>query len=323
MKKTLIYCLTAAMLLLALAGCGAQKPQEEAQTDRLTIVTTIYPQYDFANQIAGELAEVTMLLKPGAETHSYEPTPQDIKKLQSCDLFIYTGGENDVWVEGILDSMGEQRPDTLRLMDCVTTVEEEFVEGMEHDHDHDHEEAQDEAHVHQVDEHVWTSPKNAIAIVQEMTDLMSEKDADHAETYRRNSVDYIAQLEQLDAAFQEVTEHAQRNTILIADRFPFRYLADAYGLEYYAAFSGCSSETEPSAATVAFLIEKTKEEQLPVVFTVDITNPKMAESIVEVTGAKHLVLQSCHNLTKDQREAGETYLSLMTQNVECLREALN
>ena len=343
--------------VLFVSGFGAcAAPQDAPQTEtsegeKLRIVTTIFPQYDFAREIAGEYAEVSMLLKPGMESHSYEPTPRDIKVIQSSDLFIYVGGANDTWIEEILASMGEEKPDTLRLLDCVETVTEEIVEGMEHthkddvrhDHSQDHQDHHDDhqdhhdhhyeaehghSHGHHdhdkeaMDEHVWTSPRNAIEIVKTMTSIFSEKDAENAKIYAENSEAYIAKLEALDASFKEVVSAARVHIMIFGDRFPFRYFADAYGLTYFAAFTGCSTETEASAATVAFLIDKVKEEMISSVFVIEFSNGKIADSICEATGAKKLSMHSCHNLSKDEMEAGETYLSLMTKNVEALREAL-
>ena len=307
-----------------------------AQDDgRISVVTTIFPQYDFVRQIAGDSVDLKMLLKPGEETHSYEPTPQDIIAIQNSDIFIYVGGESDAWVADVLASVGEGVR-TVTLMDCVETVAEEEVEGMEtHGHAHDHEEVYtgeqddpdpteetDHEHAEQ-DEHVWTSPRNAVLIVEKLRDALIAIDPENAGDYTQNAADYIAKLEQLDQEFQDVTDSAERNTIILGDRFPFRYLADAYGLDYYAAFPGCSSESEASAKTVAFLIDKVKEEQIPVVFSIELSNEKMTDSICEATDAKKLQLHSCHNVTKDDFEQGVTYLDLMERNVQALKEALN
>lgn len=326
MKKHISVILTAVLAAVCLSACGKSGKTEDAGASELSVVATIFPPYDFTRQIAGDDADVIMLLSPGAESHSYEPTPQDIKTIQSCDLFIYTGGESDVWVEDILSSMGDQMPETLRLVDCVPTVTEEIVEGMEHGHeeheDHgDHEDLED--HEEETDEHVWTSPQNAIKIVENITSKLCEMDPDNAGSYEKNSAGYIEQLEMLDASFREVVGQAERRTILFGDRFPFRYFADEYGLDYYAAFPGCSDETEASAATVAFLINKVNEEQIPVIFTIERSNGKLADSICEATGAEKRILYSCHNVTRNQLDSGATYLSMMMENVESLRAALN
>ena len=329
MKKHISVILTAVLAAVCLSACGKSGKTEDAGASELSVVATIVPPYDFTRQIAGDDADVIMLLSPGAESHSYEPTPQDIKTIQSCDLFIYTGGESDVWVEDILSSMGDQMPETLRLVDCVPTVTEEIVEGMEHGHeeheDHgDHEDLEEhEDHEEETDEHVWTTPQNAIKIVENITSKLCEMDPDNAGSYEKNSAGYIEQLEMLDASFREVVGQAERRTILFGDRFPFRYFADEYGLDYYAAFPGCSDETEASAATVAFLINKVNEEQIPVIFTIERSNGKLADSICEATGAEKRILYSCHNVTRNQLDSGATYLSMMMENVESLRAALN
>lgn len=321
MKRTLSMLLASLLTAGLLSGCGTADTQSTADAaDKLSIVTTIFPQYDFTRQIVGDHAEVTMLLKPGAESHSFDPTPQDIKKIQNADLFIYTGGENDVWVDGILSSMGESQPETLKLLDCVPTVTEELVEGMEQAHEEDeaHEEEEEE-----VDEHVWTSPQNAMRIVDKIAAVLSEKDAANAADYQANSAAYVEKLRGLDESFRDVVTSGARKTVLFGDRFPFRYLADAYGLKYYAAFSGCSTESEADAATVAFLVDEVKKDQLPVVFTIEFSNGRIADSIADATGAKKLILHSCHNVSAEDMAGGATYLSLMEQNVENLREALN
>lgn len=365
-----------------LTGCGIeQKAKQETveiktKDQKISVVTTIFPQYDFVRQIAGDSVELKMLLKPGEETHSYEPTPQDIIAIQNSDLFIYVGGENDSWVEDILESMPDNGRKTLKLADCVDTVEEEHVEGMKEERGHDHEEHDHEEHghdsesdthldqdsdveeehllqeqevqeihsdadseaqtdgehgndssetvsVHEIDEHVWTSPKNAEKIVERITDLLCEADEAHAAEYQTNAVDYEQQLEELDQEFRDVVDHSERNLLIFGDRFPFRYFADEYGLDYYAAFSGCASDTEPSAATMAFLINKVKEEQVPTVLKMELSNDNISKAIAEAAGTDVKVFYSCHNLTVEEFENGETYLSMMKKNVETLKEVLN
>lgn len=317
--------------LVYFSGCSYNKTTENIQTEenKISIITTIFPPYDFTKQIAEDKVDVRMLLKPGEESHSYEPTPKDIKDIQEADLFIYIGGENDVWVDDILNSMGENKPNTLKLLDIVPTLQEEIVEGMEdsHEEEHNHEHTEDsheEAHIHNgIDEHVWTSPKNATLIVQEITRIICEKDNENAQVYNDNSQKYIEKLEQLDQKIREVVSNANKKTMIFGDRFPFRYFANEYGLDYYAAFSGCSTETEASPKTIAFLINKVKENQINTIFTIEFSNGKIADAIVDSTDAKKVTFNSCHNLTKEQLENGETYLSLMEQNAEILKEALN
>ncbi len=302
-----------ALAAICLTACDSRTHETPASTHRLRIVTTIFPQFDFAREIGGGKADVAMLLKPGMESHSYEPSPRDIQSIQNSDLFIYTGGENDAWVENILNAMGDKKPATIKLLDTVNTVEEETVDGMEHDHDGPR---------HDIDEHVWTSPKNAVIIVDRIAAAMAEKDPANAGLYEQNRQRYVGQLQQMDTTFRDVIGHAKRKTLLFGDRFPFRYFADEYGLKYYAAFSGCSVETEASAATLAFLIERAKKEHIPVVFTIEFSNGKIADAISDATGARKMTLYSYHNLTRDQLEAGETVLGLMQKNIDSLKTAL-
>ena len=311
------------------AGQEEDLAEEQAHSGgKLRVVTTIFPPYDFVREIAGEHVEVQMLLKPGEESHSYEPTPQDIIAIQESDLFIYTGGENDVWVEDILSSMPEESCRTLRLMDCVDTVEEEHVEGMKespghtHDEDEEAEEGEDAHSVHEIDEHVWTSPVNAVLIVEEIKDLLVTADPKNSELYEQNAEAYEEELESLDREFREVVANADSSLLIFGDRFPFRYLADEYGLDYYAAFPGCAGDTEPSAATMVFLINKVKEAQVPCVLKMELSNADIADAIAEATGTKVKVLYSCHNLSAQDFENGETYLSMMSKNVETLKEVL-
>lgn len=482
------------VFFIFLAACGISQNPADTSRGSVKIVTTIFPPYDFAREIAQDKAEITLLLKPGAESHSFEPTPQDIKAIENADLFIYTGSENDVWAEDLLTSLGEKAPQTMRLIDCVPTVTEEVVEGMEHEHEEDHHdgvfedadvtdrtladwqgdwqsvypylldgtldpvfahkaaEKQDKTeaeykayytagyqtdvaritidgdtiaffkngniatakytyagfriltyesgkkgvryqfqsvnpsgeapryiqfsdheigpvdhaehfhifmgndgfdnlseemenwptyydsaltgdeileemlshdHTEEIDEHVWTSPSNAIQIAEKIAEKLMEIDTENALFYSQNAMIYTDKLKELDAKFRDMAANSKRKTILFGDRFPFRYLADTYGLSYYAAFTGCSTETEASAATVAFLIDQVQKEGLPVVFTIELSNGKIADAICDATKAEKRTLHSCHNLSAEEMENGATYLSLMEQNLEVLKEALN
>lgn len=351
MKKRRVrdFLLAGSLILgMMLTGCGMSgqqteqnggKEQNTEENKKISVVATIFPQYDFVRQIAGDHVDLKMLLKPGEETHSYEPTPQDIIAIQNSDLFIYVGGENDAWVEDILESMPDNGRKTLKLVDCVDTVEEEHVEGMKeergHDHDEDdaeheedeadHEEhGQEETHsVHEIDEHVWTSPLNAVKIVEQIKEELCEIDSENAPDYEENAEAYVAQLKELDQEFQDVVDHSKRKLMIFGDRFPFRYFAEAYGLDYYAAFSGCASDTEPSAATMAFLINKVQDENIKTVLKMELSNENIAKAIAEATNADVKEFYSCHNLTAEQFADGETYLSLMEKNVETLKEVLN
>ena len=310
--------LAAGIAAAAVTGCGVK--QEEPDDGKLKIVTTIFPQYDFVRAIAGGTGAVNvrMLLSPGEEVHSYEPTPLDIKEIQNCDLFIYVGAENDVWVDRILENMGDKRPETLRLVDLTETVAEESVEGMMEEKGHDHEESREE----EADEHVWTSPVKAAEITEAIAQKMAELDPANADDYLANAQDYEAKILDLDAQFRQIAENAERKILVFGDRFPIRYFAEGYGLDYFAAFPGCSSESEPSASTLAFLIDKVREEGIPVVFSIEFSNGNIARAICESTGAVQRTYNSCHNVTKEQMENGATYVSLMSENLEAVREAL-
>lgn len=332
-SKCFFLLLLSASAVLLLTGCASFGTPSAKESSRIRAVTTIFPQYDFLRQIGGDYIDLTMLLKPGSESHSFEPTPADMITVSQSDLFVYVGGDSDAWVDTILESVDTSGKEIITLMDCVDTVAEEESEGMEtHGHAHDHEEedtvsssgkdSAEESHAEQ-DEHVWTSPRNAVLIVEKLCSALVRIDPEHADVYRKNTADYIGKLQELDMEFRKTVDSAARKTIVLGDRFPFRYLADAYGLDYYAAFPGCSSESEASAKTVAFLINKVKEEQIPVVFTIELSNGKMTDSICEATGAEKLLLHSCHNVTKDDFEHGVTYLDLMEHNVQVLKEALN
>ena len=332
MKKTISVIIVFAAILFIIPGCrqnnnsGAQN-----QDGKINVTSTIFPAYDFVRQIAADKVNLIMLLPPGSESHSFEPSPRDIITIQNSDIFMYIGGESDNWVGRILQSMNTDSIKILSILDTVELVEEEIIEGMEHDHqhhedEHDHDDDDDDDHHDDEinnDEHVWTSPRNAILIVRAITNLLCEADPANNDFYRKNAASYTEELEKLDAAFSEVVDEAKRKTMIFADRFPFRYFVDAYGLSYFAAFPGCSTETEPSAATVAFLIDKTRAERIPVVFHIELSNERMANTISEETGAKKLQFHSCHNISRRDFDAGLGYLDLMRRNVENLREALH
>lgn len=310
------------------------------EAKKLSLVCTSFPPFDLARSVAGDQAELTMLLKPGAESHTYEPTPQGIKKIAEADLFITVGGENDAWVDHLLDSLGDKKPEIFKLVEAVDTVEEELVEGMEdeeeheHEHAHEHEsshkidkdEAKHEANEddeHEIDEHVWTAPKNFSLMAEKLASRLAEIDPEHAEGFAENARTTAQQFDKLDKEIRQIVDHAKRKTFIFADRFPLRYFADAYGLDYFAAFSGCSVNTEASPKTVAFLIDKVKEEKIPVVFSIEFSSGQMADAVCEATGAKHRTFHSCHNISADELARGETTLSLMEKNLEVLKEALN
>lgn len=310
-------------LCLALCACGQQAQAPETDGG-VNIVATVFPAYDFARQIAGDDGNVTLLIPPGSEAHSYEPTPQDIIRIQNCDLLVCNGGESEAWLDEILGGMGNEIP-TVVMLDCVDALTEEEKDGMQvhehhehHDHDHDHDEHEDEEY----DEHVWTSPVNAQLICRAISAALCQADPAHASDYTARCVDYCAELQELDADFRGVIANAKRHTLIFADRFPVRYFVEEYGLDYFAAFPGCADDAEPSARTVAFLIDRVREEQAPAVLYIEFSNQKMADIVCEDTGCEKLLFNSCHNVTADQLRGGVTYLELMRGNLETVKEAL-
>ncbi len=308
-------------ILALLCGCAAPPPEPE--DGRLQIVAAVFPAYDFARAAAGTHGDVSLLLPPGAESHSYEPTPADILRVRNCDLFIYLGGESDTWVDTILSAV-EPRGECLRMVDCVDLLEEETVEGMTGGHDHDHED-EDHNHLGEVvgmDEHVWTSPKNAAAITRLLGETLANLDPDHAGDYRTAAGDYARQLDALDEEFAGFFNGLPHKTMVFGDRFPLRYFAEDYGLDYYAAFPGCGAQTEPSAATVAFLTEKVRGEDLPAVWYIEFSNHLVADSIAEAAGTNTALFHTCHNVSQADLDAGATYLSLMEGNLETLRAVM-
>lgn len=321
LKYIKLMVLTLVCSALILSGCSDKNPAEgKKDNGKINVVATIFPEYDFLRQIGGDKINLSMLLTPGAETHSFEPTPQDIIKIQESDLFVYVGGDSDEWVKGILESIDSDKLKTVTLMDCVTLKEEELKEGMTEEEEEEHGSEEEEP---EYDEHVWTSPVNAMAIVQKLCDNLCEEDPDNADYYKKNTSDYIAKLKDLDNEFKDVVADSKRKEIIVADRFPFRYFVDEYGLDYYAAFPGCSVDSDASPATVAFLTDKIKDDNIPIVFHIELSAGNICNSIARDTGAKSEQLNAVHNITKDDFESGKTYLDFMEENVKVLKEALN
>ena len=366
---------------LVLGGCaqtGGSQGAFDASSEengKLKVAVTLFPYYDFVRQIAGNQVDLQMVIPAGMDSHSFEPTPADIRTIQHADILISNGGTMEHWLDETLAALDTTNMTIVTMMDYVDAVEEEIVEGMEdadHDHehthvyvaaDHDHSgETPEEhaAHAHEdddhdhsgetpeehaahsyeedtrsyvdhdgheeeieYDEHIWTSPVNAMKLVDVIGDTLAEADPAHADTYHQGAENYKKELEEIDSGFREVSANRKRNMIVIGDKFPFRYLADEYQLDYRAAFSGCSSDTEPSAKTIAYLIDKVKEEQIPTVYYLELSSHRVSEIIGEETGAEPLLLHSCHNVTRAQFDAGVTYVQLMRQNIENLRKGID
>lgn len=313
MKKILTFTVVAAVSLLLLAGCAQKTDSDvpaakDSGSGKIRIVATLFPQYDFARQVAGDKADVRLLLPPGVESHSYEPTPSDIIKINDSDLFIYTGKYMEAWSGKIIDSMKDSGSKSL-ILDVSQDV------GLVKDEDPDAD--------HPYDPHIWTDPLIAKQMVLNIRDALCRIDPANADYYTENAARYNKELDALDAKFRAVVSGGNRKEIIFGSRFALYYFVKEYGLKYEAAFDSCSSETEPSAKTVAHLIEKIRADKIPIVYYAEIEDPKVAKSISAETGVKLLLFHSCHNVTKEELENGATYLSLMEQNAENLKEGLD
>lgn len=296
---------------------------------KYSIVSTSFPGYDFARAVVGNNTDVSvkMLLKPGAESHSYEPTPQDITTIKNSNLFLYVGGDSDEWVKKVISEIDPKKTKVMKLVDLVKTKNEEVVEGMQdddHDHDHDHK-GHDHEHEEEteVDEHVWTSLKNAKEITEKILEAVTSFDQGDEKKLSENAKKYTERISEVDTKIAAMVKEAKRKEIIVGDRFPLRYFVDEYGLKYYAAFPGCSEQTEANVKTVSFLVKKIKEDKIPVVFKIELSNGLIAETLSKETGAKVMEVQSAHNISEKDFEAGITYVDLMERNFEVLKEALN
>ena len=337
--KTVVFLL---LLTTALSGCaGSERGEagEAAEEERkISIVSTIFPQYDWTRQILGERAgdvELTLLLNSRIDLHNYQPSVDDMIKISGCDLFVYVGGESDGWVEEVLESAGNDDMIVVNLLDALGSAAktEEIIEGMaesagdpgDHGHSHSHGEEESLEQEAEYDEHVWLSLKNAQLLCSAIADALSALDAGNAEAYQSNLAAYLEELSTLDAAYQAAVNAAPVKTLLFGDRFPFRYLTDDYGLRYYAAFAGCSAETEASFETIIFLAEKMDELRLTHIMVTESSDQRIAETIRNNTVEKNqqiLVLDAMQSVTLRDISDGASYLSIMVRNLDVLKEAL-
>ena len=303
---------------------------------KINIVTTIFPEYDWVMNVLGDKkdnANVTMLLDSGVDLHSYQPSPKDIVTISKCDLFVYVGGESDEWVDDVLKQASNKDMLTINLLDTLgdAAKEEEIKEGMqgEEDHDHDHEEGEDHDHEEEeekeYDEHVWLSLKNAKLFVETISESISNLDKENANYYKANADAYVANLVALDAQYDAAVKAGSINTLLFADRFPFRYLVEDYSLEYYAAFIGCSAETNASFETITFLAKKVDELGLKVILKIESSDGAIANTVKNNTQTKDqkiLTMDSIQSATTKEYKNGRNYLSIMTSNLDVLKEAV-
>ena len=324
MKKLISILCVMALAVSMLTGCGTGVSKDNG---KISIVTTIFPEYDWVREITkgNENVEITMLLDKGVDLHSFQPTADDIVKVSSCDMFIYVGGESDEWVEDALKGATNKDMVVINLLDVLgdSVKEEELVEGMEGEEE---EEESEEEEGPEYDEHVWLSLKNAEVLCQYISDELCKIDPDNKETYETNVKAYIAQLDTLDKEYEAAVSNASVKTVLFGDRFPFRYLVDDYGLDYYAAFVGCSAESEASFETIKFLADKTDELGLNAILQIESADGKIAQTIKDTTKTKSqqiLTMDSMQSVTAKDVSAGATYLGIMQENLSVLSQAIN
>ena len=362
LRKSVVFIVTISMIL-GMAGCG--KTTEKEDNYRLKIVTSLFPYYDMARAVIGDVKgiDLKMTVTPGQDSHSFEPTPSDVIQMENADVLIYNGGSLETWIDTLLDSLNNKNQIQMKMMDYVDVLNEEIVEGMdtrfeEHDHDeHSHkednhnkgkhkedshseenhkednhsEDSSNDSEFHnedseeeheETDEHIWTSPVNEIIMTEKICETLSKALPEEKENFQKNAESYISQLKELDNEFRTIVENAKTNEIIFADKFPLQYFAKEYGLKYYAAFPGCGSDMEPSAKTIAFLVDKIKEDNIKAVFYLELSSHIVADAIETDTGAKPLQFNSCHNITQKQFDSGVTYVDLMKKNVNNLKIAL-
>ncbi len=335
-KNRLFYVFTVLLITVLLLSACSNNNNLAGKDKKINIVCTTFPQYDWVREIVGEKIndyQITLLTSKGTDLHSYQPNAEDIAKISNCDLFIYVGGESDKWVDSALKEAINKEIKAINLLEVLgdSVKKEEIIEGMEsdeheHDEDEDDEHGEDEHHFDGYDEHVWLSLKNAQVIVKEIKNTLEEIDSKNSEVYTKNYNEYTKKLSELDKEYQKVVDLAKIKTVLFADRFPFRYMVDDYGLSYHAAFVGCSAETEASFETIAFLSKKAEELKLLSVLIIENSNNKLADTIISNTSAKNqkiLVMDSLQSVTEKKIQEGYTYLSAMKNNLEVLKEALN
>ena len=335
-KKIFGLILAGAVLITGCTAKTEKKDKGDNTKGKLKIVTTIFPEYDITRAIAKDKVDLELMIKPGVDVHSFTPTPQDIKTVQNSDIFVYGGTEHDKWVENLTKSIDMKNKKVVKLVDGIQQLEEESVDGMKHEHhhdnkkedehNHDHKHEKEDEHNHkgeekELDPHYWTSPKNAIQMVKTITNALVEKDPDNAEFYKENAENYIKQLEGVDKELHDVVDNAKIKKVVIADRFPFRYLFKDLGLEYRALFSGCSVESTASAGQIKKMVDYVNK--IPVVYHIEMGKGELAETVAKNSGAKVKLLHSIHTVTKEDFDKGITYIDLMKQNVEALKEGLN
>ncbi len=355
----LLVILVACAALMIFSGSKNNIMNKDAKNikneQKLKVTASNFASYDFLRAIIGDSknVELTFLLGPGKDAHSYDPTPQDLIKIQNSDLFVYIGGEMEKWANRVMETLDTKKTNVLCIADKVDTIKEQEIEGAEDDDDHDHEEEHEhdekhEDHDHEkeenehdedekehehhhdhdeegaFDEHIWTSPENAIKMVKALEKEMEKIDGTNAEKYKENAEKYIKEIQEVDKEIKNIVDNKKRDRLVFGDKMPMQYFMNYYGLKVSAAFMGCSTETEPSAQTIAYLVNKVKEEKIPVILYIELGNGKVADTVAKEAGnCKTMKIQTLHNVTKDDFEKGKTWVSLMKENINVLKEALD
>lgn len=317
-KKVIL--IIVAVLIVVIGGIaifqgGNSKKQSNG---KIQVVASNFASYDFLRAIIGDNKNIDLkfLLGPGKDAHSYDPTAQDLITIQNADLFVYVGGEMEKWSDKVLESLEKTDMKIICIADDVDTIEEQEIDGAEP------EEEEEEEEEGAFDEHIWTSPTNAIKMVNALEKSMEEIDSENSNQYKTNAENYIAKIKEVDSKIQKIVDDKIRDRLIFADKMPMQYFMNYYDLNVSAAFAGCSTETEPSAQTIAYLEKKVKDEKIPVVLYIELNNGKVARTIAEETGSTAMQIQTLHNLSKTDFDNGETWVSLMTKNIEVLRKAL-
>ena len=315
-KKFILSIISIAIIIWIITVLPNGGKRNTPENARIKIVASNFASYDFLRAIIGDNKEIelTFLLGPGKDAHSYDPTAGDLIKIQNADLFVYIGGEMEKWSDKVLESMDSTGKEIICISDFVENMEGKEVDGAEEE-EHEHEEGA-------FDEHIWTSPANAIKMVNALENAMEKIDKENAVTYKKNADDYISQIKEVDKKIQDVVDNKVRDRLVFADKMPMQYFMEYYGLEASAAFDGCSTETDPSAKTIAYLQNKIKEENIPVVLYIELNPGRVAQTIANETGAEAMQINSLHNVSLEDFNNGETWVSLMSKNVEVLRKAL-
>lgn len=302
--------LLCAALLFCFAACG-QSEKTDNENNKISVVCTLFPQYDFVREIAGDKAEITLLLTPGTDSHSYDPSPADMVKINECNLFVYTGETMEAWAESIISTLSE----SVEVLNVSEEIQPEKSDANHSDHSED-------SHDHSADPHIWTSPVNSMEIVRRICAKLCEIDPENAYFYKNNELIYLEKLAALDGNLRAVSDSAKNKTVVMCDRFAMLYFCEEYGLDYIAAFDSCTSNTEPSPAVIVKIVNEVKSKNIPAVFCAELSNRKVADAVAQQTGVSVLELHSCHNLSAEDFDAGETYLTLMERNLKNLKTAL-